>query len=124
MTGSTFLAVEDDISISSFVSRSSRASFKETPEVRNFEKDKISNFYVNELNTPIHMITDTTDEVAVTQESYYHLPADTLENNNSIEGITHSSSTQVTTVEHDINQAYATNMLESAKEIESPLASG
>ena len=83
-TGSTFLAVEDDVSIGSFDSISIRVSFNETLEVRNFEKDEIRNFYDNELSTSIQMLTDTIDEVAVTQESHYLLPADALGNNNSI----------------------------------------
>ena len=44
------------------------------------------------------MLTDTTYEVVITQESHYRLPADVLEKN-SAEDITHSSSTQETTVE-------------------------
>ena len=123
-TVSTFIAVEDDASIGSFVSRSSRTSFKETQKNRNFDKDKSRIFYVNELKKTIQMLTDTTDEVVIIQESHYHLPEDFLENKNFIEDITHSSRTQGTTVEHNINQNYATNMLESGKATESPLASG
>ena len=59
-------------------------SFKETPEVRNFKKYKSRIFYINELSTPIQMLIDTIDEIAVTQESHYHLPEDVLENKNSI----------------------------------------
>ena len=40
------------------------------------------------------MLTGTIDEVVVTKESRYHLPAHVLENNNSIEEIIHSSSTK------------------------------
>ena len=69
------------------------------------------------------MLTDTKDEIAVTQESNYHLPADVLENNNFMEDITHSSNTQETIVAHKINQDYETKMLESAKEKESSLTS-
>ena len=36
---------EDDVSIGSFASRSSRVSFKETPEVRDFEKYKSGNVF-------------------------------------------------------------------------------
>ena len=68
MARSTFLAVEDEIFIGSFVSRSNRVSFKETPEIHNFEQDKIRNSYVNELSPPMQMLTDTTDEVTVAQK--------------------------------------------------------
>ena len=114
-TRSTFLTVKDDFSIRSFLSRSSKASFKKTSEVYNFEKDKNSNFHTNESITSIKMLTDTIDEVAVTQESHYHLPTDVLENNNSIEDITPSSSAQDTKVDHNLNQDHVTNTLESTK---------
>ena len=87
-TESTLLAVEDDISIGSFASRSSRVSFRDTPEVHNFEQDKISNCYVNELSPPMQMLTDIIDEAIVAQKSHYHLPADLLVDNYSIEDIT------------------------------------
>ena len=72
----------------------------------------------------MQMLTDTTYEVTVAQQSYYHLPVDVLIENNSTEDITQSNSTQETTVEHNINHDYATNRLESANGSESPLLSG
>ena len=67
MTKSTFFVVEDDVSIGLFASRSNRLLFNEILEVRNFEKDKSSNVYTNELIVHIQMLTETLDEVAATQ---------------------------------------------------------
>ena len=43
-TGSDFIVVEDDNSIGIFVSKSGTVSFKEVPEVFNFEIDSNSTF--------------------------------------------------------------------------------
>ena len=88
-TRSSFLEVEDDVSIGFFTTRSNRASFNETPEVRDFEIDKRSDFYSNESSASIQILTDTLDEVAIAQESHYFFHADALEDNNSTEGIVH-----------------------------------
>ena len=70
------------------------------------------------------MLTDSKDEVSGAQETHYFLPVGLLDNNNSTEDFTHSSSTQETTVEHNPIQYYITNALERYNGTVSPLASG
>ena len=97
-TRSTFLVVEDDISIGLFASRSIRVSIKETPELHNFENDKNRSSCINELSPPMQTLTDTTSEVTVVQNFHHHLQADEVLDNHSTEDIIQSISAQETKV--------------------------
>ena len=61
MTGSNFIAVDDDHSIGSFVSSTSRVSFNTTSEVRDFAKYQCSNFSFKETSV-------TTDDATVKEK--------------------------------------------------------
>ena len=64
-TGSNCIAVDDDHSIGSFVSSTSRVSFNTTPEEHNYTKDQCSNFIFKETSI-------TTDEAIAKKHIITH----------------------------------------------------
>ena len=117
-TGSDFLAVEDDISIGAFMSKTSIVSFNGIPEVFNSEKNSNSNFHSSDLINVDLVQVEPDDKL---DDDY--LPKSTFERINNSKDNTSSTFGLETRPRKYFDACSTTEILESTKKPEITLTS-